>query len=165
MNAFRISRQKIALPMLSICGIVLLSICCLSVISPIRFERERGEREKAVISRLLTIRKAEERYLQKHGTYCGNFATLIKRGFLKKEEQYIPFNEDGKRFALQATMQVSKSGRQIPLMECSAAYEDYLQGLDENAIINLTEQANSTGRFPGLKIGDITEANNNAGNW
>ena len=58
-----------------------------------------------------------------------------------------------------------KSGKQIPLMECSAAYEDYLDGLDEEAIMNVTEEANYAGRFPGLKIGDITKDNDNAGNW
>ena len=46
-----------------------------------------------------------------------------------------------------------------------AAYEDYLDGLDEEAIMNVTEEANYAGRFPGLKIGDITKDNDNAGNW
>ena len=72
---------------------------------------------------------------------------------------------DGKKFSLAATTIVSKSGKQIPLMECGAAYEDFLDGLDENAIQELTEQANYAGEYPGLKIGDITTDNNNAGNW
>ena len=50
-------------------------------------------------------------------------------------------------------------------MECGAAYEDFLDGLDENAIQEITEQANYSGEYPGLKIGDITTDNNNAGNW
>jgi hypothetical protein len=50
-------------------------------------------------------------------------------------------------------------------MECSASFRDYLDGLDENSINNLIEKANNSGNFPGLKIGDLTTDNNNAGNW
>lgn len=50
-------------------------------------------------------------------------------------------------------------------MECSAAYDDYLKGLDKNSIDNLTQAANESGRFPGLKFGDTTQPNDNAGNW
>ena len=41
----------------------------------------------------------------------------------------------------------------------------HLSGLDENSIANLIEEANNAGRYPGLKIGDITTPNDNAGNW
>ena len=50
-------------------------------------------------------------------------------------------------------------------MECYAGYDDYLSGLDAGSIANLTEEANNAGRYPGLKIGDITTPNDNAGNW
>ena len=79
-------------------------------------------------------------------------------------EQYIPYS-DGKKFTLSATTIVSKSGKQIPLMECGASYEDFLNGLDENAVQELIDNAMISGAYPGLKIGDITTDNNNAGNW
>lgn len=47
----------------------------------------------------------------------------------------------------------------------AAAYDDYLKGLDKNSIDNLTQAANESGRFPGLKFGDTTQPNDNAGNW
>ena len=68
--------------------------------------------------------------------------------------QYIPFS-DGKRFDLSATVQVSKSGRQLPLAECGATYDTYLNGLDENSIANLIEKANERGRYAGIRMGDI----------
>mgnify|MGYP007081609601 CR=1 FL=1 len=77
---------------------------------------------------------------------------------------HIPYS-DGKKFTLSATTIVSKSGKQIPLMECGASYEDFLNGLDENAVQELIDKAMISGAYPGLKIGDITTDNNNAGNW
>lgn len=50
-------------------------------------------------------------------------------------------------------------------MECRAKYVDFLDGLDRNSVANVIEDANSSGGFPGLKIGDINTPNNNAGNW
>ena len=108
--------------------------------------------------------RSEEKYKDKHGVYTGDFNTLVKGKYLKAADSFIPYS-DGKKFSLAATTIVSKSGKQIPLMECGAAYEDFLDGLDENAIQEITEQANYAGEYPGLKIGDITTDNNNAGNW
>lgn len=50
-------------------------------------------------------------------------------------------------------------------MECGATYDDYLQGLDPQEIERLTREANDNGKFAGLKIGDLTTPDNNAGNW
>ena len=86
--------------------------------------------------------------------YTGDFNVLIKGGYLADSLQYIPFS-DGKRFDLAATVQVSKSGRQLPLAECGATYDTYLNGLDENSIANLIEKANERGRYAGIRMGDI----------
>ena len=149
---------------LGACAIVLLLICLLSIYQPIHFQSEQAEREKAVKEALLVIRNAEENYKHTHGVYTGDLGTLVKEKFLKKEHQYIPFS-NGKKFTLTATTIVGKSGKQIPLMECGATYDEYLDGLNEDAIREITENANNSGDFPGLKIGDITTDNNNAGNW
>ena len=58
-----------------------------------------------------------------------------------------------------------KSGKQIPLMECAAEYTSYLNGLDQRSVDALVQEAIAAGRYPGLKIGDVTTTNNNAGNW
>ena len=50
-------------------------------------------------------------------------------------------------------------------MECGAEYGDFLDGLDEESIQEVTDKANYAGEYPGLKIGDITTDNNNAANW
>ena len=144
--------------------VVLTVVCFLSIYSPIRFQHIRDSRETVVKQRLIRIRTAEEAFRHRTGGYSGNFETLVKGGYLADSLQYIPF-AGGKRFELSVSVQLSKSGRQVPLMECSAGYHDYLKGLDANAVSNLIEEANKSGAFPGLRIGDITTPNNNEGNW
>lgn len=149
---------------LGFCVLVLVVLCRLSVERPMRFEREQAEREKAVKARLLHIRTAEERYRARKGVYTGDWATLIRAKLLADSLQYVPFSGN-ERFHLEASFVMGKSGRQVPVMQCGATYDQYLKGLDGNAVANLTEKANMGGRFPGLMIGDITQPNENAGNW
>ncbi len=149
---------------LGACLAVLITLCFLSIWRPMHFQQEQARREQAVKTRLMQIKDAEERYLAKHGAYTGDFKTLVKGRYLADSLQYIPYS-GGKKFSLAATTIISKSGKQIPLMECGATYEDFLQGLNENDIREVTDQASGAGLFPGLKIGDITTDNNNAGNW
>lgn len=149
---------------LALLALLLLAVCVASVYSPIRFDNEQEARERAVKRRLLQIRNAEERFRSRHGEYAADFKTLVGSGFLADSLQFIPYS-DGRRFDLTATTVTSRSGRSVPLMECGAKFNDYLQGLDGNKTANLIEQASNAGRYPGLKIGDISTPNDNAGNW
>lgn len=150
--------------LLSACVLVLAALCVMSIASPLRHEQQQAVREKAVKSRLVKIRSAEERYLQRHGTYTGSFDELVRSGLLADSLRYIPFT-DSLQFRLQASAVDGRGGRQIPLMECSATYSQYLQGLDKDFVADLTEEADAAGRFPGLKIGDLQQPVGNAGNW
>lgn len=150
---------------LLLCSVVVLALLCfISIDSPMRFDRQRAEREGEVKERLIKIRLAEEQYRAKSGHYAGSFDVLVKSGLLDDSLRYIPYT-DKKQFALNASSMVGKSGQQVPLMECGALYVQYLQGLDKNSVNNMVEEANATGRYPGLKIGDLETPNNNAGNW
>jgi hypothetical protein len=44
-------------------------------------------------------------------------------------------------------------------------YATLLKGMDEQLIINLEAEKEDQGRYSGLMVGSIDEANNNAGNW
>ncbi|MCH4146919.1 MAG: hypothetical protein LKG25_01690 [Prevotella sp.] len=149
---------------LSLAVILLVILCILSVCSPMRFQKEQDKRETAVKGYLVKIRFAEEQYLKKKGTYCNSLKALVDSGYMADSLQYIPFS-GRKAFALSTTMMREKSGRQIPLMECSANMGDYLKGLDDNQVQNLINEANESGAFAGLKIGDTSTPNDNAGNW
>lgn len=150
--------------LLTLCVLVLVVIAYLSVDAPMRFEREQARRETAVKQRLVKIRTAEEKYRLRKGVYTGDFAELTRMGLLADSLRFIPYS-DHQTFALQATSIIGKTGKHIPLMECGASYEQYLEGLDHNSVANLIEEANNAGRYPGLRIGDITTPNNNIGNW
>lgn len=149
---------------LAILAVALAAICVSSIIMPINFTKEQERREREVKSRLMGIRLAEEKYCKSHGVYAASFDSLIAGGFLADSMQYVPYSEN-KRFELSATVIIRKSGRQTPLMECGAKYADYLTGMDGNTIMQRTVDAENKGKYPGLKIGDITTPNNNAGNW
>lgn len=150
--------------LLAASALVLVVLCVLSVSSPMRFDSEREAREVVVRQRLLVIRGAEEKYRAAHGTYTGSFDVLARSGLLADSLRVIPFSE-GKTFDLQVSSFVARSGKQTPLMQCGAEYAQYLDGLDKNAIAALADEAREAGRFPGLKIGDLEQPNNNAGNW
>lgn len=149
---------------LSGCALTLLVLCALSLHRPAQFQREQAAREAVVKRRLLTIKAAEERYKCQNAIYTGSLDKLVEAKLIADSTKIIPFS-DNKPFSLEATTIIGKSGKQIPLMECSASYKDYLNGLDDDAIAEITEKANAMGRFPGLKIGDINEPNDNAPNW
>lgn len=149
---------------LALLATALAAACVVSLYAPLRFEKLRAEREQVVKERLVKIRYAQERYRKANGFYSSDFLSLTKSGLLADSLQYVPFSE-GNKFDLTTTVQTGKSGRAMPLMECGAKYNDYLSGLDKNAVAELIEKANNAGTYPGLKIGDINTPNNNAGNW
>ena len=57
------------------------------------------------------------------------------------------------------------SGIEIPLFEATMSYDDLLKGLDRQLVVNLKAEKEDMGQYPGLKVGDINNPNNNAGNW
>ena len=54
------------------------------------------------------------------------------------------------------------------VMECAAHFNTFLKGMGkagDNKRVNMTNYEEERGAYPGLKIGDIMNWNNNAGNW
>ncbi|MDR0558805.1 MAG: hypothetical protein LBG92_01430 [Prevotellaceae bacterium] len=68
-------------------------------------------------------------------------------------------------FDIAAVMYPSISGVEIPLFEAKTDNRIYLGGLDIQAIVNLTDEQQNMNKYPGLKVGSITQPNNNTGNW
>lgn len=143
----------------------IMALCCLlSVSAPLRFNRERLRREGEVKERLMAIREAQQRYLSRHHRYSPTLDGLCREGLLQKEQTEIP-HSGGKKFLLRTSDSPQGPGHRQPRMECSATFRDYLRGMDEGEIQKLMQQTSDEGRFPGLRIGDITKPNDNAGNW
>lgn len=78
---------------------------------------------------------------------------------------YVPYTDNTAKFELGATKITSSSGLVIPVFEASVTNRVFLQGLDNQERINLDKEAEQLNRFPGIKVGSLEEANNNAGNW
>ena len=77
---------------------------------------------------------------------------------------YIPFT-DQKKFKMGAGQVVTGSKVAVKVFEVSALYDTLLAGLDEQLVTNFIYEKEKMLKFPGLKVGSIEEATNNAGNW
>lgn len=87
--------------------------------------------------------------------------SLFPKNYHYDSLRYVPFAPPGTKFDLQAGVLMTASQLEVPVFQASALNFDILAGMDRQLIVNL----NDLKEFPGLKVGDIKEANNNAGNW
>lgn len=86
-----------------------------------------------------------------------------KRVNFKLEDMaIIPFSE-GRKFEIK-TDKIDKGGTIVSVIEILVPYEYYLFDLDKQDVINLAERQKSINRYPGIKMGSLTEASVD-GNW
>ena len=80
--------------------------------------------------------------------------------------RYIPGTENKVEFLL-AAGSVETGNVVVPVMECKAPYEMFLDTVKyRQELINLIdENKNIYNKYPGVKVGDINQPNNEAGNW
>ncbi|MCQ2294169.1 MAG: hypothetical protein MJZ67_00815 [Bacteroidales bacterium] len=72
--------------------------------------------------------------------------------------RYVPYPTDKKYdFDLKAGF-IEKSGYQMPVFECLVNMADLLSDLDEQLVINKLAELEQNHRFPGWKVGDMTQA-------
>lgn len=175
-----------------------------SIMKPVRFNKEKRQREKVVIERLKDIRSSQFIFKQLNGSYAPNFDTLIS--FLKiaeipvvkiipdpndttytltindtiryinvadslfgKRDNYqytqlmtIPFS-GGKFFALQSDT-IERGGVEVHVFEAKAPFTSFLNGMNEQAVINIIAKFEDIERYPGLRVGSLTEPSTD-GNW
>ena len=201
--------------LLLICIAALVYVCVESIMGPIRFSEVKETREKAIIARLVDIRKAQIEYKNQKGVHAANFDELItflktenlpfiikegvltdeqlqsgltekeavKKGIIKRDTFWVNakdtifgrnYNVDslgfvpmtkGAMFKMDTASLSSASGYTIRVFEASVEDSVYLWDQDPQEVANLYDAAKKLEKFPGLKVGSITEINNNAGNW
>ena len=219
---------------LAVCVIALVYICYGSIMGPINFDKEKAIREKAIITRLIDIRKAQVEYRGVHnGAYTASFDTLInfvktaklpfimkigtltddqlnngmtekkavamiekakktgnwkeveeagltnfrrdtmwvavmdtifEKGFNPDSLSYVPYG-NGAKFEMAIRQDTTKSGAPLNLFQAQVAYDVYLGDLNKQELINLKDVQEKLGKYCGLRVGDIEQPNNNAGNW
>lgn len=90
--------------------------------------------------------------------------TLFGKDFVADSLAYVPYGK-GAKFELATRVDSTRSGTPLYLFEARTPYEVYLQGMDKQELLNLIDKGERMGRYCGLKVGDVEEPNNNAGNW
>ena len=85
-----------------------------------------------------------------------------RTGFNVDNLKYVPFTEN-ELFSLDAGI-VEKGGVDVNVFEASSHYRVILNGLDEQMVINLIAAKEQIEKFPGIKVGSMTEASTD-GNW
>lgn len=78
--------------------------------------------------------------------------------------KYVPFTKNEIFFLAKDTIPTA-SGITVAVFEVNVLNKVFLNGLNKQEIINMNAEAKKLDRFPGLKVGDVKEPNNNAGNW
>lgn len=92
-------------------------------------------------------------------------ASIFGSGFNVEQLRYIPVPDTIAEFQLGATIIETGSGINVPVFEAKAHNNILLRGMDQQLRINLNDQRRIQNKYPGLKVGSLTETNNNAGNW
>lgn len=82
-----------------------------------------------------------------------------------KKLRYIPIEGSPAEFTLGSTVILTGSGIGVPVFEARAHNNVVLRDLNRQLVINLNDQRRTNEKYPGLKVGSLTEAINNAGNW
>ena len=79
--------------------------------------------------------------------------------------RFVPYTNGTKLIEMAADMLETGSTVIIPVFEAKMNNVDLLKGLDPQLLTNFNYYREEIVGFAGLKVGSISEANNNAGNW
>lgn len=93
--------------------------------------------------------------------------SLFEKDFNADRMRYIPYTKDEVYF-LGTNKIMTASGVAVAVFEARAHNNQILSELQDRykqEIINLNEKRRMDGKYPGLKVGSLTETNNSAGNW
>lgn len=91
--------------------------------------------------------------------------SLFPEGYPIDSLPYIPFVKDGQMYEMGSGVVETGSGVKVQVFETKVHNNIYLKGLNRQEIINLNDKTEKLEKYPGLKVGSLEAANNNAGNW
>lgn len=132
----------------------------------VRNVRKIGELTDSMIEAKITERKAVEMGLIIRDTIKVSVKdALFTPDFNAEQLKYIPVPDTTAEFMLGQNTVTTGSGIKVPVFEAKAHNNIILKGLERQYVINLNERARLNEKYPGLKVGSLTETVNNAGNW
>ena len=90
--------------------------------------------------------------------------TIFAKGFNPDSLPYVPYG-NGAKFKLAIRKDTTKAGAPLNLFQAQVAYDVYLGDLNHQELVNLKDVQTKLGKYCGLRVGDIEQPNNGAGNW
>ena len=132
----------------------------------VRNVRKIGELTDSMIEAKLSEKKAIEMGLLIRDTVRVSVLEAIFNGKINPDDlKMVPVPGTPSEFHLGATVIITGSGIEVPVFEAKAHNNVILNGLNPQLIINLNDRSRTNEKYPGLKVGSLTETVNNAGNW
>ena len=132
----------------------------------VRNIRKIGELTDSMIEAEISERKAVQLGLIIRDTIKVSVKdALYGPGFNPENLRYIPVPDTTAEFMLGQNIITTGSGIKVPVFEAKAHNNIILRGLNRQYVINMNEQRRLNEKYPGLKVGSLTETVNNAGNW
>lgn len=125
--------------------------------------RMEGSLNDSLLAAGMTEKEAIKQGIIKRDTVFIAVKDSICKNISPDSLRCVPFTDA--QFEMGATILTTNSNLQIPVFEAKVANKVYLKGLDDQMRINMDNLAKKLDKYPGLKVGSLEEANNNAGNW
>ncbi|MDO4461683.1 MAG: hypothetical protein Q4C30_04185 [Bacteroidia bacterium] len=129
-----------------------------------KLTKNEGSLTDSMLNAGMTEKEALKRGIIKRDTIYVSVKDSLCKNINPDSIEFVPYT-NGAKFEMGAGSITTSSKLVIPVFEAKVANKVYLKGLDEQYRINLDDEAKQLNRYPGLKVGDLEEANNNAGNW
>lgn len=89
--------------------------------------------------------------------------SLFGRGFRSDSLRFVPYTE-GVEFTMTAGELLTSSNLTVQVIEVSVMYDDLLNGMDRQLIVNYKDERNKIVGFEGVKFGSMEEGTL-TGNW
>jgi hypothetical protein len=106
----------------------------------------------------------EQGIIDKEVTKIPVLDSLFRDNYPVERLRYVPFTDDAK-FEMAAGEVETGSGVTVQVFEAKVHNDVLLHGMNRQLVINFNDERETITGYPGLKVGSLTEANNNAGNW
>ena len=90
--------------------------------------------------------------------------SLFRAGYPIDSLAFVPYTS-GYKFEMGSGQIETASGVSVRVFEAKVPYDILLAGLDRQLTINYKEEREKITGYPGLRVGSLVEATNNAGNW
>jgi hypothetical protein len=98
----------------------------------------------------------------------GALENVFSADFAIDDIRYVPFTKKKHQFKMATNIIYTDSGLEVPVFEARISnmiiFED-LRSEYEEQILEENGERKRLNKYPGLKVGDLNEANNNVGNW